>query len=146
MTVVDFELIILNHTYIHRSKHRIANMTVCNKEHGLNEAEDKELERVDLADENPKGDEDCGSAETSFQNSKKVEKFDIKRIFSYFRFYTDDSIAIIRELPISSKYPRFCKKIFAQAVGGSDIASYKEGFCISWVSFWTYLLALLTLS
>ena len=64
-----------------------------------------------------------------------MEKLEIKCIFSYFRFYRDDSIAIIGELPISSKYPRFCKKIFAQAVGGSDIASYKEGFCISWVAF-----------
>ena len=68
-TVVDFELIILNHTYIHRSKHRISNMTVCNKEHGLNEAEDEELERVDLADEDSEADKNCGSTQTSLKHS-----------------------------------------------------------------------------
>ena len=60
------------------------------------------LKGVDLADENPKGNEDCGSTETSFQNSKKVEKLEIKCIFSYFRLYRDDSIAIIGEPPITS--------------------------------------------
>ena len=113
------------------------------------------LKGVDLADENPKGNEDCGSTETSFQNSKKVEKLEIKCIFSYFRFYRDDSIAIIGELPISSKYPRFCKKKYLHRRWVAQILHLtKRDFAYSgWLSsgllitsFWTYLLALLTLS
>ena len=61
--------ILPNRTYVDGSKHRVADVAVGDKEDGLDEAEEEELERVDLPDENAKGDENCGGTETSFQHS-----------------------------------------------------------------------------
>ena len=65
----EFE-ILPNRTYIDGSKHRVADVAVGDEEDGLDEAEEEQLERVDLADENSKGDENCRGTETSFQHSK----------------------------------------------------------------------------
>ena len=61
--------ILPNRTYVDGSKHRVADVAVGDKEDGLDEAEEEELERVDLPDENAKGDENRGGTETSLQHS-----------------------------------------------------------------------------
>ena len=45
-------------------------MAVGDEEDGLDEAEEEQVERVDLADENSKSDENCRCTETSFQHSR----------------------------------------------------------------------------
>ena len=59
-----------NRTYIDGPKHRIADVTVGDKEDGLDEAEEEKLEWVDLADEDAKGDQNCRGTETAFQHSR----------------------------------------------------------------------------
>ena len=45
-------------------------MAVGDKEDGLDEAEEEELEGVDLADEHTKGDQNCRGTKASFQHSR----------------------------------------------------------------------------
>ena len=59
-----------NRTYIDGPKHRISNVTVGDKEDGLDEAEEEKLEWVDLANEDAKGDQNCRGTETAFQHSR----------------------------------------------------------------------------
>ena len=61
--------ILPDRTYINGSKHRVADVAVGDKEDGLDEAEEEKLERVDLPNENAKGDQNRGGTETSFQHS-----------------------------------------------------------------------------
>lgn len=61
--------ILPDRTYVDGSKHRVSDVAVGDKEDGLYEAEEEKLERVDLPDENAKGDKNCGGTETSFQHS-----------------------------------------------------------------------------
>ena len=61
--------ILPNRTYVDSTKHRVADVAVGDKEDGLDEAEEEKLERVDLPDENAKGDQNRGGTETSFQHS-----------------------------------------------------------------------------
>ena len=42
---------------------------MCIRDSGLNEAEDEELERVDLADEDSEADKNCGCTQTSLKHS-----------------------------------------------------------------------------
>ena len=74
----EFE-ILPNRTYIDGSKHRVADVAVGDEEDGLDEAEEEQLERVDLADENSKGDENCRGTETSFKHSRN-QIVNVKRV------------------------------------------------------------------